>query len=205
MPSARVTNCGARSAYFAGSRPSNRWGGSTTWSSTLTSTMSFRFMPDSARWATLDRATLGGDLTATALTPASQRRHAELTLVSGQATTHASASLRPASRPRGAPMPEYEFVTYESLDEGRIARIMLNRPDHAQRPEPRAARRAERRVPARGGRRRGARGDPRRHRPDVLLRPRPGLEEVARGAHARAQPAPDHGRSTAAPGSAPRT
>ena len=26
-------------------------------------------------------------------------------------------------------MPEYQFVTYEELDEGRIARIMLNRPE----------------------------------------------------------------------------
>ena len=26
-------------------------------------------------------------------------------------------------------MPEYKFVTYETLDEGRIARIMLNRPE----------------------------------------------------------------------------
>src|ERR687898_2992661 len=26
-------------------------------------------------------------------------------------------------------MSEYEFVTYETIDEGRIARIMLNRPD----------------------------------------------------------------------------
>ncbi|MGH9217449.1 MAG: enoyl-CoA hydratase-related protein, partial [Acidimicrobiales bacterium] len=26
-------------------------------------------------------------------------------------------------------MPDYEFVTYETLDEGAIARIMLNRPD----------------------------------------------------------------------------
>ncbi len=25
--------------------------------------------------------------------------------------------------------PDYEFVTYESIDEGRIVRIMLNRPD----------------------------------------------------------------------------
>ena len=40
VPSSRVTNCGARSTYLAGSRPSNTFGGSTTWSSTLTSTMS---------------------------------------------------------------------------------------------------------------------------------------------------------------------
>jgi enoyl-CoA hydratase len=32
---------------------------------------------------------------------------------------------------RGAPMPEpeYKFVTYETLDDGRIARVMLNRPE----------------------------------------------------------------------------
>src|SRR5690242_10314284 len=40
VPSSRVTNRGARPAYFAGNRPSNTWGGSTTWSSTLTRTMS---------------------------------------------------------------------------------------------------------------------------------------------------------------------
>jgi enoyl-CoA hydratase len=27
------------------------------------------------------------------------------------------------------PAPDYEFITYETLDEGRLARIMLNRPD----------------------------------------------------------------------------
>ena len=26
-------------------------------------------------------------------------------------------------------MPDYDFVTYELLDEGRVARILLNRPD----------------------------------------------------------------------------
>src|SRR2546428_1417813 len=30
---------------------------------------------------------------------------------------------------RGADMPEYKFVLYEPLDGGRIARIMLNRPE----------------------------------------------------------------------------
>ena len=40
VPSARVTNCGAKSTYLAGSRPSNTLGGSTTWSSTLTRIMS---------------------------------------------------------------------------------------------------------------------------------------------------------------------
>ena len=46
VPSSRVTNCGARSTYFAGRRPSNRCGGSTTWSSTLTSTMSLMSIAD---------------------------------------------------------------------------------------------------------------------------------------------------------------
>src|SRR5665213_3392778 len=40
VPSPLVMNCGARSAYLAGSRSSNSPGGSTTWSSTLTSTIS---------------------------------------------------------------------------------------------------------------------------------------------------------------------
>src|SRR6516164_3701693 len=40
VPSSRVTNFGARSAYFDGNRPSNICGGSTTWSSTLTKTRS---------------------------------------------------------------------------------------------------------------------------------------------------------------------
>src|SRR5205085_8834549 len=44
VPSARVMNFGARSAYFSGRRPSKRCGGSTTWSSTLTKTMSSMFM-----------------------------------------------------------------------------------------------------------------------------------------------------------------
>src|SRR5271170_3000509 len=30
---------------------------------------------------------------------------------------------------KGTPMPEYKYVLYESLDDGNIVRIMLNRPD----------------------------------------------------------------------------
>ena len=48
VPSARVMNFGARSTYFAGRRPSNRCGGSTAWSSTLTRTMSSIFIADSS-------------------------------------------------------------------------------------------------------------------------------------------------------------
>ena len=62
-------------------------------------------------------------------------------------------------------MPDYKYVTYETLDDGTIARIMLNRRREPQRPEPRPARRAERRVPRGRGRRPGAGGDPRRRRP----------------------------------------
>ncbi|EUA49832.1 hypothetical protein I552_0760 [Mycobacterium xenopi 3993] len=40
VPSGLVTNFGANSTYFAGSRPSKTSGGSTTWSSTLTRTRS---------------------------------------------------------------------------------------------------------------------------------------------------------------------
>jgi hypothetical protein len=47
VPSTRVMNLGARSAYLAGSRPSNTFGGSTTWSSTLASTMSLMSIADS--------------------------------------------------------------------------------------------------------------------------------------------------------------
>ena len=43
--------------------------------------------------------------------------------------------------------PEYRYVTYETLDEGMIARIMLNRPRTRKRPESRSARRTQRRVP----------------------------------------------------------
>src|SRR4051812_15991524 len=30
---------------------------------------------------------------------------------------------------KGAPMAEYDFITYENIDDSRIARILLNRPD----------------------------------------------------------------------------
>ena len=59
---------------------------------------------------------------------------------------------------------DYEFVKYETHDEGRIVRILLNRPRAAQCSEPRHAGRTRRRVHARRGRRRRAGGDPRRRR-----------------------------------------
>ena len=31
-------------------------------------------------------------------------------------------------------MPDYQFVTYELLDEGRVARILLNRPEARNAP-----------------------------------------------------------------------
>ncbi len=67
-------------------------------------------------------------------------------------------------------MPDYKFVQYETLDDGLIARIMLNRPE---------ARNAQNRgmlvelndaFLAGRGRRRRPGGHPRRRRPDVLVR-----------------------------------
>ena len=68
--------------------------------------------------------------------------------------------------------PEYKFVTYETLDEGTIARIMLDRPDARNAQNRGHARRARRGLPPRRGRRHRARRDPRRQRHDVLVRPR---------------------------------
>ena len=73
-------------------------------------------------------------------------------------------------------MGEYKYVTYETLDEGTIARIMLNRPEQ---------RNAQNRgllvdlndAFLRGrGRRPGPGRDPRRRGPDVLVGPRHGLQ-----------------------------
>jgi hypothetical protein len=44
VPSGFVMNFGANSTYFAGRRPSKTFGGSTTWSSTLTRTKSLIFI-----------------------------------------------------------------------------------------------------------------------------------------------------------------
>ena len=85
---------------------------------------------------------------------------------------------------------DYEFVTYETLDEGRIARIMLNRPE-ARNAQNRGMLVELNEAFLRGrGRRRGAGRDPRRHGPDVLLRPRHGLEGGDGGADAT-PPDPD--------------
>ena len=76
------------------------------------------------------------------------------------------------------------YITYETLEEGRIARITLNRVQ---------ARNAQNRgllvelddaFLAGRGRRSGAGGHPGRSRTDVLLGPRPGLQGGCRGAHA---------------------
>ena len=102
------------------------------------------------------------------------------------------SQLDAATHPEGT-MPEYKFVLYETLDEGRIARIMLNRPE-ARNAQNRgmlvelndAFLRAEAddevRVVILGGS--GA---------DVLVGPRHGVEGLARGVHPRPQPAPDPG------------
>src|SRR5207237_1102147 len=93
VPSTRVMNCGARPAYFAGRRPSNKCGGSTTWSSTLTSTMSSMFI-------------------------AAPCPESELTSVSPMTVA-----------PEERPVSEYKYVLYEPVDDGRIVRVMLNRPE----------------------------------------------------------------------------
>ena len=116
-----------------------------------------------------------------------------------------SVTIRPGVDPRLDPgrdqrrthpegtMSEYKFVHYETLDEGRIARIMLNRPE-ARNAQNRgmlvelndaflqAEADDEVRVVILGGD--GA---------DVLVRPRHGLEGLDGGVHARPQPAPDPG------------
>ena len=101
-------------------------------------------------------------------------------------------------------MTEYRFVTYETLDDGRIARIMLNRPE-ARNAQNRGMLveldEAFLRAEADDA---GAGRDPRRRRADVLLRPRHGLEGGHGGAHARSRPAPSCA-STAAPARAPRS
>ena len=86
-------------------------------------------------------------------------------------------------------MADYKFVTYEKLDSGKVARIMLNRPEARERPEPRAPGRPERRLPRGGGGRRGPGRHPGRHGPDVLLGTRHGLQGLHGGGHAGAEPA----------------
>ena len=74
-----------------------------------------------------------------------------------------------------------ELVAYETLDEGRIARIWLNRPQ-AHCSEPRFARAARRGVPSRRGRRHSPGGDLGGPRQELLRRPRPGFGVGSRGA-----------------------
>ena len=101
-------------------------------------------------------------------------------------------------------MPDYKYVTYETLDDGTIARIMLNRAE---------SRNAQNRgllvelddAFLRGrGRRRGPGRDPRRRRPDVLVGPRHGLEGCDRASACPAPTSTPPFRSTAAPARAPR-
>ena len=101
-------------------------------------------------------------------------------------------------------MPEYKFVKYETFDEGRVVRILLNRPDARTR-RTGDARRARRGVPGgRGGRQvrvviLGGEGL------DVLLRPRHGLEGLDARSTCPARTSIRPQRSTAAPARAPRS
>ena len=62
LPSSVCSTRGAASAYFAGTRPSNMSGGSTTWSSTLMKIMSSTFMRCPSEPALVDRALPGMNL-----------------------------------------------------------------------------------------------------------------------------------------------
>ena len=102
--------------------------------------------------------------------------------------------------------PEYKFVTYETLDDGR------DRADHAQPARRAATRRTagmlvelDDALPARRGRRHRARRHPRRQRARCS---RPATTWARRSAARSTSgpgPAPDAARSTAAPARAPRT
>ncbi len=68
---------------------------------------------------------------------------------SGGADPGTLCSVRVPVPPGGSPMAETEYrhVTYETLDDGTIARIMLNRPEMRNAQNRGDARRAQRRVP----------------------------------------------------------
>ena len=73
-------------------------------------------------------------------------------------------------------MADYKFVLYETLDSGRIARIMLNRPDSRNAQNRGLLVELQRRLLAGRGGRRGPRRHPGRDGSDVLLRARPRFE-----------------------------
>ena len=101
-------------------------------------------------------------------------------------------------------MTEFKFVSYETFDDGTIARILLNRPE-SRNAQSRDARRARRGVRAGRGGRPGARRHPRGRRQDVLLRPRHGVARSRSRSTARGRTSTRPARSTAAPASPSRT
>ncbi len=100
-------------------------------------------------------------------------------------------------------MSDYQFVSYETVDDGQIARVMLNRPEARNAQNRGLLVELERRDAASRGRRPGAGRDPGRHRVPMFsaghdMGSKVSLEEDA-GAERSTRPA----RSTAAPGREP--